>query len=492
VGGTWYWNRYPGARCDVESLEYSYSFSDALQNEWHWSERYAAQPEILSYIEHVADRFDLRARIKFSTRVESATFDAPTGNWIVESNRGDRVVARFCIMATGCLSLPRAPEFPGLDNFSGNVYHTGKWPHEGVDFSGRRVGVIGTGSSGIQLIPLVAEQASSLLVFQRTANFSIPAWNHAMDPEYERWFKENHRELREKMRRSAVGTLIDRSDIPALSLTPEQREQGFEALWQRGGAGFARGYSDLSTVMDANRCAADFVRNQIRRIVKDPGTAALLASQDYPLGAKRICVDTDYYATFNRPNVTLVDVRRSSIKSLTKTGICTEDREYALDDVVFATGYDALTGALLGMNICRSDGPSLRQRWADGPRTYLGMMTAGFPNLFMITGPGSPSVLSNMVLSIEHDVNWIAACIQHLQETGKSRIEATREAEDAWVGHVSELADKTLFTKAPSWYTGANIPGKPRIFMPYVGGVGAYAAKCKAVADAGYEGFVIA
>jgi len=491
VGGTWYWNRYPGARCDVESLEYSYSFSPELLQEWEWTEKYATQPEILSYIEHVATRFDLRRRIRFSTQVTSAEYQASEARWLVRTDQGDEVSARFCIMATGCLSLPRKPDFPGLDSFQGRVFHTGDWPHEGVDFSGRRVGVIGTGSSGIQAIPLIAEQAGELFVFQRTPNFSVPAHNQPMEPAQQRWFKDNSAELRDRMRRSAVGTLADRSMVSALAVEADERERVFEAAWRRGGAGFTRCFADLLTSAKANEFASEFVRNKIRSIVKDSQVAELLCPRDYPLGAKRICVDTNYYATFNRTNVRLVDVRRAPIMGLVDDGLRTSEQSYALDDLVFATGYDAVTGALLDMSIRGEGGLRLQDKWSAGPETYLGLMTAGFPNLFLITGPGSPSVLSNMVLSIEQHVDWIANCVGFLVSSGKRAIEATAEAERGWTQHVAAAADKTLFPRAASWFLGANVPGKPRVFLPYAGGVDAYGQKCREVEQGGYPGFCL-
>lgn len=489
VGGTWYWNRYPGARCDVESLEYSYSFSPEILQEWQWTEKYATQPEILRYIEHVASRFDLRQRIRFSTQVTSVEYQSSDGRWVVRTDQGDEVSARFCIMATGCLSLPRRPDFPGLDRFQGRVLHTGDWPHEGVDFSGRRVGVIGTGSSGIQAIPLIAEQAGQLFVFQRTPNFSVPARNQRLEAAHQRWFKENSVELRDRMRRSTVGTLVDRSTVSALAVDAEERERIFEAAWQRGGAGFTRCFSDLLTSAKANEFASEFVRNKIRTIVQDPQVADLLCPRDYPLGAKRICVDTNYYATFNRPNVRLVDVRRAPIRGLVDDGLRTSEQSYELDDLVFATGYDAVTGALLDMSIRGEGGLKLQDKWSAGPETYLGLMTAGFPNLFFITGPGSPSVLSNMVLSIEQHVDWIAKCVGFLVSSGKRAIEATAEAEREWTQHVAAAADRTLFPRAASWFLGANVPGKPRVFLPYAGGVDAYGQKCREVEQSGYPGF---
>ena len=489
VGGTWYWNRYPGARCDVESMDYSYSFSDELQQEWCWTERYAAQPEILSYINHVADRFDLRRDVQLSTRVTSAVFDETTSRWTIETDRGDRVTARFCIMATGCLSDAQVPDIAGRETFAGRWYHTGRWPHEGVDFSGQRVGVIGTGSSAIQSIPIIAKQAQHLFVFQRTPNYSVPAHNAPLDAEYERRVKASYPDFRRQARESRVGFVVERSEESALAVSAEARTREYEKRWTRGGLGFSATYADLLTDQAANDTAAAFFREKIHGIVRDPAVAETLTPRDYPLGTKRLCVDTEYYATFNRDNVTLVDLRKTPIVAITPKGVRTSEREYAVDSLVFATGFDAMTGALLKIDIRGRGGHTLAEKWSAGPRTYLGLAVAGFPNLFMITGPGSPSVLSNMIVSIEQHVDWIADCLAHLRACGHAVIEATAEAEDAWVAHVNEVGHMTLYPRARSWYMGANVPGKPRIFMPYIGGVGVYREKCDAVASAGYEGF---
>ncbi|WP_051236504.1 flavin-containing monooxygenase [Ottowia thiooxydans] len=492
VGGTWYWNRYPGARCDVESMEYSYSFDNDLQQEWQWSERYASQAEILRYASHVADRFDLRRSIRFSTRVVAAEFDLATDLWTVKTDRGDVVQARFVIMAGGCLSLPRMPDFPGRDSFTGKLYHTGSWPHESVDFSGLRVGVIGTGSSGIQVIPQLARDAAHLTVFQRTPNFSLPAFNRTSDPKAQAWHKRHYAQRRERARYSAGGIaghpLAQRN---ALDVSPRERENEYEAAWHRGSTGFIRLYKDLLVNHDANETAAAFVRRKIQEIVQDPAMAERLTPKDHPIGTKRLCLDTDYYDTYNRPNVTLVDVRSDPIEAMVAEGLRTRDALHQLDAIVFATGYDAVTGAVLAINFCVRGGERLATKWAHGPRTYLGLMTAGFPNLFLVTGPGSPSVLTNVIAAIEQHVEWIADCISHLQETGVQRIEADPAFEDDWVAHVNELAASMLVMKANSWYMGANVPGKPRVFMPYPGGLGTYRMKCADVAFKGYEGFAL-
>ena len=487
VGGTWYWNRYPGARCDVESLQYSYSFSDVLQQEWRWSERYAAQAEILAYINHVAERFELRRDIRFGTRIEAATFDDAADRWTLRTEHGEAVSARFCVMATGALSAARVPEFEGLADFKGDSHHTGAWPHEGVDFRGRRVAVIGTGSSGIQAIPAIAEQADRLVVFQRTPNFTIPAWNAPLADAAQREWKANYAEHRARARE--VGSLYEFTDRAASQTSDGERRAEYERRWNQGGVNFLHSFNDLLVDKASNDTIADFVRAKIRAIVRDPEVAAALSPTTYPLGTKRICVDTGYYETFNRANVSLVDLRRTPIERITRDGIRTSTGEYALDSIVFATGYDALTGALARIDIRGVEGHSLKDKWAHGPRTYLGLMSAGFPNLFIVTGPGSPSVLVNMIVGIEQHVEWISRCLVDLRERGYTRIDAERQAEDRWVAHVNQAADKTLFPLADSWFIGANVPGKPRVFMPYVAKIGVYRRECDAVAANGYEGF---
>lgn len=493
VGGTWYWNRYPGARCDSPSVHYSYSFSPELEQEWQWTETYPAQPEILRYLNHVADRFDLRRDIQFNTRVTTAHYDAASNRWLVTTDQGDRVSAKYCITAVGCLSAPNKPAFPGLDSFEGEVYHTGLWPHEGVDFTGKRVGIIGTGSTGIQAIPEIAKQATHLYVFQRTPNYSLPARNRPLTAEEIADIKARYPDIRQSNRESPVGLTFD---FPApfgsaLDVSPEERERTFEELWEKGGVALLLSYTDLQTNMEANTYLADFVRRKIGEIVKDPETANLLQPSDHPIGSKRIPIDTTYFETYNRDNVTLVDVRSTPIEAITAKGLLTGGTAYELDTIVFATGFDAMTGTLFKIDIRGCDGLALKEKWAAGPRTYLGIQSVGFPNLFMITGPGSPSVLSNMPISIEQHVEWITDCLRYMQENDIARIEPLEEAEDTWVEHVNEVAHQTLYPHANSWYLGANIPGKPRIFMPYVGGVGAYREKCAEVAANNYEGFVL-
>ncbi len=493
VGGTWFWNRYPGARCDVESLEYSYSFSEELQQEWNWPERFSAQADILRYINHAADRLDLRRDVLTETRVVSAAFARASGLWTVETERGGVFQAPFLIMATGNLSLPRVPAFPGLETFKGKWYHSGLWPEESVDFSGRRVGVIGTGSSAIQMIPVIAEQAGHLHVFQRTANFSVPACNRPIAFDVDRRHKARYRHWREEAKWTPFGIAGHPPPTKsALDEPPEERERVYEDKWNTGGnISFLYAYNDLLVNSASNETASEFVRNKIRSIVRDPKVAELLCPKDHPIGTKRLCLDNGYFETFNRENVTLVDVRSDPIVEITPSGLRTERSAYELDDIVFATGFDAMTGAVLDINVRVEGGMSLREKWAAGPRTYLGLMTAGFPNLFMITGPGSPSVKTNMVSSIEQHVDWIADCVQHLNENGIGQIEADQGTEDRWVEHVNEVAEATLYPRANSWYLGANIPGKPRVFMPYVAGLDKYRAICDEVAAKGYEGFVL-
>jgi cation diffusion facilitator CzcD-associated flavoprotein CzcO len=487
VGGTWYWNRYPGARCDVESMEYSYQFDEALQQEWRWSERFATQPEILRYANHVADRFDLRKDIRFDTRVVAASY--ADGRWVVRTEKADEVSARFLVMATGCLSTANRPDIPGFDEFRGAVYHTGEWPHEEPDFTGQRVGVIGTGSSAIQSIPLLAAQAKQLVVFQRTANYTVPAKNAPLPADVVARIKADYPAFRARnsLQINAFGSHMPRSPIPARELSPAARRAALEARWEYGGLFFLGAFGDLLLDQAANDEAAEFVREKIRGVVTNPAVAQLLSPRQI-IGCKRLCVDTGYYATFNRPNVRLVDISAQGIQRITPDGVRANGEAFALDALVFATGFDAMTGTLLRMDIRGRDGRTLRDAWQAGPRTYLGLSVAGFPNLFLVTGPGSPSVLTNMIVSIEQHVNWIADCIAHLGKSGRATIEARPDAQEAWVAHVNAVADRTLYPMCNSWYVGANIPGKTRVFMPLLG-YPAYVEKCNEVAARGYEGF---
>jgi cation diffusion facilitator CzcD-associated flavoprotein CzcO len=492
VGGTWYWNRYPGARCDSESHVYWYTFSPELMQEWEWSERYPGQAEILRYLNFVADKFDLKRDIQFNSRVTSAHYDEAANRWRVRTERAETFVVKFLVTAVGCLSTANVPKIPGLPDFKGDWYHTGQWPHEGVDFTGKRVGMIGTGSTGIQAAPVIAAQAKHLTVFQRTANYSVPARNVPLTPEFKQYVKQNAEEIRAATHQTYNGMFFKVDDRKAVETSPEERETIYEAAWQRGGLQFRAVFQDMLVSKEANDTASDFIKRKIRSIVKDPRTAAILSDIDHPYAAKRPPIDTDYFETYNRPNVSLVDVKASPIERISKAGICTTEAEYPVDIIVFATGFDAMTGPLLRMDIRGRDGVALEDVWEAGPRNYLGLQIAGFPNLFTITGPGSPSVLCNMPVAIEQHADWITDCIAHMRANGLERIEARPEAVENWVGEVNELANRTLLPLAKhSWYLGANIPGKPRVFMPYAGGMIRYREICQQVAARSYEGFAL-
>jgi cation diffusion facilitator CzcD-associated flavoprotein CzcO len=491
VGGTWYWNRYPGARCDSESHAYRYTFSKELTQEWEWSERYPEQPEIMRYLNYVADRFDLKRNIRFNARVTAAHYNEATNRWNVRTDAGDQFSARFLVTAVGCLSTANVPKIPGLDSFEGQWYHTGQWPHEGVNFTGKRVGQIGTGSTGIQAAPVIAETAAHLTVFQRTANYSVPARNAPLTAEFKRYMKEHADEIRDIMHATRNGQPFPISERLALATPPEERDAIYEAAWEKGGLQFRAAFQDLMVVKEANDTASDFIRRKIRQIVKDPTTAAKLSDIDHPFATKRPPIDTDYFETFNRDNVTLIDVKATPIERITPSGIRTSEAEYPLDIIVFATGFDAMTGPLLRMGITGRGGISLAQAWEAGPRSYLGLQVAGFPNLFSVTGPGSPSVLCNMPVAIEQHADWIADCIAYMQEHGFERVETTPDAMDKWVGEVNTAASATLLPLATSsWYLGANVPGKPRVFMPYAGGMARYRQICADVAANDYKGFI--
>jgi cation diffusion facilitator CzcD-associated flavoprotein CzcO len=492
VGGTWYWNRYPGARCDSESHAYCYSFDEELMREWQWSERYPEQPEIMRYLNHVADRFDLRRDIRFNTRVASAHYDEAANRWHVRTEAGEEFSATFLITAVGCLSTANVPAIPGLESFAGTWYHTGQWPHDGVDFSGKRVGVVGTGSTGIQAIPVIARTAAHLTVFQRTANYSVPARNGPLTETFRRWVRENTAEIRRITRATPNGHPFVIAERRARATPAEERQALYEAAWEKGGLQFRATFQDLLVDKEANDTAADFIRGKIREIVKDPATAAKLSDIDHPYAAKRPPIDTDYFETYNRGNVSLIDVRAAPIERITPEGIRTREGDYGLDIIVFATGFDAMTGPLLRMDIRGRDGLPLAEAWEAGPRNYLGLQVAGFPNLFTVTGPGSPSVLCNMPVAIEQHVEWITDCIAHLRARGLNRIEPKPEAVDQWVDQVNAAANATLLPLAAhSWFLGANVPGKPRVFMPYAGGMARYREICADVAASGYQGFVL-
>lgn len=492
VGGTWYHNRYPGARCDIESLDYSYSFSTELQSDWEWSERYATQPEILRYLEHVVERFDIARHIRFSTRVVSAEFDDATNTWSVTTDGGDVIVSRFCLFATGCLSATNMPSIQGRDDFVGESYHTGEWPHGGVDFTGKRVGVIGTGSSGIQSIPLIAEDAEAVYVFQRSANYSIPAGNRPLGERDRRPSQGDYAERRRLSWESGGGSPFVPNPHRAMEVDAAERTRIYEEWWTRGGVLFSKAFPDQMVDPDANATARDFAEAKIRTLVDDPAIAEQLIPTDHPIGTKRIVTDDGYYETFNRTNVNLVNLRNEPIETIQKSGVRTTSRLYELDILVYATGFDAMTGALSKIDIRGRGGRSLREEWASGPLTYLGLGVHGFPNMFVITGPGSPSVLSNMVLASEQHLNWVVDCLTHMRISGIVAIEADASAVETWVEECNRLANGTLFPQANSWYMGANIPGKPRVFMPYIGGFAAYGRRLAEVAAGGYDGFTFA
>ena len=488
VGGTWYWNRYPGARCDIESIQYSYQFDDALQQEWDWTERYATQPEILKYAEHVADRYDLRRDIRFNTRVRAATYDETAGEWTLEAEDGTTFTARICVMATGCLSVPNRPNIKGLERFAGPTYQTGEWPHDPVDFTGKRVAVIGTGSSAIQSIPRIAEQAAHLTVFQRTANYSIPARNAPLDPEYVKSIKARYAKFRAEAATTGPGIHAVFNPASVLDATSEEQHAAYEERWQKGGLIFMGAFGDAMLSQEANDVPANFVRQKIHEIVKDPDVAKRLSPTN-TIGAKRLCVDTGYYDTFNRDNVTLIDIKENPLQEITSTSIHAGGQEIEIDALVLATGFDAMTGAIKNVDIRGRQGARLQERWADGPSSYLGLAMADFPNLFTVTGPGSPSVFTNMLPTIEQHVDWIADCIGYMNAGNYRCIEATGEAERDWWDHVQEVGNIGLKAATDSWYVGANIEGKPRVFMPYLGGYPEYCRRCEEVVAEGYKGF---
>ena len=491
IGGVWYANRYPGARCDVESFDYSYSFSEELQQEWRWSERYATQPEILRYIDHVADRFDLRRDVHLGRQVVSATWDEQQRRWDVATAAGEQWGASQLVWATGQLSISKAPSFEGLDTFAGRIVHTGHWPKEGVELEGRRVGVIGTGSSGMQLIPVAAAEASHLTVFQRTPNFSVPANNGPITDDVDVVVKRSYGERRRAAQMSPTGLSLPVSRQSALEVSAEERAAHYEEAWRTAGFGFAVAYYDLLRDRAANDTAADFIRAKIAAAVEDPATREKLTPSGFPFAAKRPSVDSGYYETFNRPNVTLVDVRTDPILRFDADGVWTESGHHDLDVVVMATGFDALTGPLLRPQIVGRGGVTLRERWRSGPVSYLGLMVDQFPNMYVVAGPGSPSLLSNVLLSSEVHVDWITALLVHVGDLAGAVIEPTPEAVEAWMEHVHECAAETLYPEATSYYNGDEVEGKPRVFMPYAGGVRRYAKRLREVVEGGYAGFAI-
>lgn len=488
VGGTWFWNRYPGARCDIESMQYSFQFDDDLQQEWDWSERYAPQHEILSYAEHVAERYNLLGSIDFERRVQSATYDEGSSIWTLTDDSGETLSARFCVMATGCLSKPNWPKINGFNYFKGAIHHTALWPHDGLDLVDKKVAVIGTGSSGIQSIPCIAKEAKHLTVFQRTANYSVPAQNCAMDSDVAAQIKANYPQIRAEAKTTAGGIYGRYNAGSAMDVSETERIEEFERRWQEGGLTFSAAYGDFLLNQDSNDSLVAFVKGKIRDIVHDQEVAELLCPTNI-IGGKRLCVDTNYYATFNRENVELVDIRKTPITSFVKDGLQIGETVYQFDVIVIATGFDAMTGALSEIDIRGRSNVRLRTLWQDGPRSYLGLAMAEFPNLFTVTGPGSPSVLSNMLPSIEQHVEWITDCISYVRTNGYKSIEATKAAEENWWQHVQEVAQIGLKQSTDSWYLGANVEGKPRVFMPYLGGCPAYQEKCQEVINNGYQGF---
>jgi len=491
VGGVWYWNRYPGARCDCESYYYSYSFSNELQQDWRWSLRYSEQPEILRYLAHVADRFDLRRHFRFSTSVTKMEFDDREKSWTVQGSDGGIVTTRFVVSAMGCLSEIQRPNIPGLDAFSGELLFTAAWPHSGVDLPGKRVGIIGTGASGVQVISRIAPVVQHLTVFQRTANWVIPVWNGPMSAEFDRWVKEHYGEIRERCLSSQGGVPFPPAEVAALELSEELRQATLDKYWERGGTQFFSAFSDAFTKIEANDIVADFVKDYIRRIVKDPRVAETLIPNDHPVGTKRPPMDDDYYATFNRDNVTLVNVRETPIAGFRERALLTTKEVFDLDVLILATGFDAITGALLAIDVRGSHGRRLRDAWAEGPGSYLGLGISGFPNLFTITGPLSPSVLANMPTAVEQHVDWVADCLTYMKERDLRSIEATENAQKEWIEHVEVVANHSLYPRANSWYFGSNIPGKPRRFGVYIGGFSNYRQKCASLAQNDYDGFAL-
>lgn len=493
VGGTWYWNRYPGARCDSESHSYSYYFSDELLKNWTWSERYPGQAEILAYLNFVADHFDLKRSFRFKTKLLSAHYDEQANLWELCTDDGERYRTRFLISAVGNLSSANIPAIPGLDRFKGSWYHTGQWPHEGVDFTGLSVGVVGTGSTGIQAIPVIAAQAKSLTVFQRTANYSIPAHNGPLDDAFKTYCKDHPDEIRTILHATPNGHPFYISETSALSLSEQERHAIYETAWEKGGLRFRASFKDLLSSEEANKTAAEFIKQKIRSMVRDPRKAQVLSDIDHPFAAKRPPIDTDYFETYNLAHVDLVDIRENPIASITEEGIKTNNALFKLDAIVFATGFDAMTRPILNLNLKGRDGLALSEAWEAGPTNYMGLQVPGFPNFFMVTGPGSPSVLTNMPVAIEQHVEWISACIAHMKAEGLKRVEPLPQASAQWMQEVNQAAAATLLPKAKhSWYLGANIPGKPRVFMPYAGGMAHYRKRCETITANGYEGFLMA
>ena len=487
AGGTWFWNRYPGARCDIESIEYSYSFSDELQQEWNWSNRYSDQSEILEYINYVVKKFNLKENIVFNTSVKSAKFDEKLKNWIVETD-SKSYSSKFCVMATGTLSSIKQPNFDGLENFKGDWYVTGEWPHEKLDFTSKKVAIIGTGSSAVQSIPVIAQEAKNLTVFQRSPNYTIPANNRPLTEKELSNAKSSYDQIREKAKYTRAGIGYNQFDErKLLDLSSEEIKKELNNRWKMGGQEiFTAGFTDVGVSLEANKIVADFVKSKIREIVKDPNVAKLLSPED-AIGCKRLCADTNYFETYNRENVELIDLNSNPINSITENGILTKNKEFKFDTIIFATGFDAMTGALQAIDITGKNGKKLKQVWKDGPKSFLGLLINGFPNLFTVTGPGSPSVLTNMMVAIEQHVEWISDCINFLSKSNLNEVEADELFQIEWMNHIEEVAKNTLRYTCNSWYVGANVPGKKRVFMPYAGGFGKYREKCDEIAENNYS-----
>lgn len=488
VGGTWYWNRYPGARCDIDSMQYSFQFSEEVQQEWTWTERYAAQPEILAYIQYVAKKFDLNREIEFNTRVEKAAFDETTDRWQIETSASDIYDARFFVLAVGPLSTPLKPNFDGHEDFKGSVYFTSSWPEKTVDFSGQKVGVIGTGSSGVQTIPKLADEAEELFVFQRTPNYVVPAQNRPLSSNEVAEIKADYPEFRRMAKQTPLAFTYPNHTDSALDCTDAERQERFEEQWKVGGLPFAAAFGDLTTNMEANRYLVEFWQSKLREIVKDPEMAEILTPKEV-YGCRRVCSSTGYYETFNRDSVTLVDVSGTGVEKFTENGLIANGQEYDLDAIVCATGFDAITGSVTRIQITGLNGLTIGDAWSEGAKSYLGISVAGFPNMFNINGPGSPGVLATMVTGAEYHVDWICDCITWMQTNRLSRIDAEPEAQENWVEKVNEIGNKSIRSQCDSWYVGANVPGKPRVFMPYAGGFPNYVNECDQVSKRNYEGF---
>jgi len=497
VGGTWYWNRYPGAGSDIESLEYSYAFDEALQQEWNWKERYASQPELEEYLNHVAERFDLIKDINFGYCVQHARWQESDRKWEITFKDGTCVRCHFCVMATGLLSAPKQNEFLGMSEFSGRLLHTSSWPHETIDFADRNVAIIGTGSTAVQAIPLIAQVAKTLTVFQRTPNFSAPRNNGPLSPEYAHRVKSDYRGWRKKQMDSFGGYVavdfraMEPNPNNARDTTPEKRKEEYEFRWRSGGLSFYTSFKDLLFDKEMNEELAEFFREKIRAKVNDPSVAELLIPRGYPILTKRLCADTNYYETYNRPNVKLVDISKIPIDRLTKAGLLVGGTEYIFDDIIFALGFDAITGAMVRINIVGKKNVSLAEVWKDGPKANAGLMTEGFPNLFFVNGPGSCTGFFNPVLNVEYQGNWFGNLILRMKKEGKTVVESTKAADEDWARQMADIARPTLFWESSNWYTGSNIPGKSQVMQLYLGGFSNYRDHTRRITDQEYRGFCL-